>query len=63
MSIKTAGVLAGLLLLCASASSQSEADSIRLFEEKIAPLLSARCGKCHGTDAPKAKGGLRIDSR
>src|SRR4051812_32677543 len=63
MSIKTAGVLAGLLLLSASASSQGDAEGVRLFEEKVAPLLSARCGKCHGAEAPKAKGGLRLDSR
>jgi mono/diheme cytochrome c family protein len=63
MGIRSAGVLAGVLLLCASASPQSDADGVRLFEEKIAPLLAARCGKCHGPEAPKAKGGLRIDTR
>src|SRR6516162_3774710 len=63
MTVRVAGVLAGLLLISASASSRDDAEGERLFREKIAPLLSARCAKCHGAEAPKAKGGLRIDAR
>src|SRR2546430_481679 len=33
------------------------------FEKKIRPLLVDHCLKCHGSSAPKPKGGLRLDSR
>ena len=32
-----------------------------LFEQEIAPLLAARCGKCHGAD--KAEAGLDLRER
>src|SRR6187549_3564484 len=51
------------LLLGTSVSGQEDAVSAKLFEEKIGPILAARCFKCHGPEAPKAKGGLRLDSR
>ena len=35
---------------------------IRFFEDRVRPILKARCLKCHG-EGPKIKGGLRIDSR
>src|SRR5437868_8545239 len=63
MKVKAAGVLSVLLLICASASPQSEAEGVRLFEERVAPLLAARCYKCHSAEAPKPKAGLRVDSR
>ncbi len=33
----------------------------RFFEEKVRPLLAARCFECHGPD--KQESGLRVDSR
>ena len=63
MKVKTAGVLVGVLLLGLSASPQGDAEGARLFEEKVAPLLAARCYKCHSAEAPKPKGALRVDSR
>lgn len=39
---------------------QAQVDSAQLFEEKIRPLLAARCWGCHG-DAKVS--GLRLDSR
>src|ERR1041384_8647576 len=63
MKVKAAGVLVGVLLLGLSASPQGDAEGVRLFEEKVAPLLAARCYKCHSAEAPKPKGALRVDSR
>jgi mono/diheme cytochrome c family protein len=34
--------------------------AVEHFENKVRPLLAARCQKCHG--AAKAKGGLRLDT-
>ncbi len=51
-------------LLCAtSVVGQDDSASAKLYEEKIGPILAARCFKCHGPEAPKAKGGLRLDTR
>src|SRR5262245_41209005 len=53
-----------LLLLGAPAVvGQDDAAGAKLFEEKVGPILSARCFKCHGPEAPKPKAGLRLDSR
>ena len=40
-----------------------KADDVRFFEEKIQPLLEARCFKCHSHQGGKMKGGLTLDSR
>jgi mono/diheme cytochrome c family protein len=39
----------------------SEHDALALFENRIRPLLTARCIKCHG--AAKQESGLRLDSK
>ena len=58
-----------LLLLLATAtiaSAQAPAlpkDQIDFFEQKIRPLLSDNCYKCHSEGAEKIKGGLLLDSR
>jgi hypothetical protein len=51
------------ILFATSVAGQDESASARLYEEKIGPILAARCFKCHGPEAPKAKGGLRLDTR
>ena len=51
------------ILVATALAGQEESASTRLFEEKIGPILAARCFKCHGPEAPKPKGGLRLDSR
>ncbi len=33
----------------------SEQESSRLYREKIAPVLTAKCGKCHGSEENKAE--------
>jgi hypothetical protein len=56
--------LLGLMLLTGpAAAGQEDPSGGKLFEEKVGPILSARCYKCHSADAPKPKGGLRLDSR
>src|SRR5688572_6660462 len=51
------------LLAAPAVVGQDDAAGVKLFEEKVGPILSARCYKCHGPEAPKAKAGLRLDTR
>ena len=44
-----------------SAAGAESAEKVAFFEEKIRPLLMAKCIECHGEK--KQKGGLRLDSR
>ena len=45
------------------ASGPITAEQLRFFEAKIRPVLATRCAGCHSAEAPKLKGGLRVDSR
>src|SRR5262245_45497866 len=38
-------------------------ERLEFFERKIRPLLIQHCYKCHGPEAKRAKGDLRLDSR
>ena len=56
------------LILVTLASSSSRAAEpttaqIQFFENKIRPLLSQQCYKCHSLASEKVKGGLLLDSR
>jgi len=53
----------GFLALCLSgfAAPSKEGDRFDHFEERVLPLLKARCISCHGPE--KQKGELRLDSR
>ena len=42
---------------------QFSADQIDFFENRIRPLLVKHCLECHGGDAAKLRGGLRLTSR
>src|SRR3990170_251527 len=58
--------LLSLALLCfgfAGAQDAPDPKKVEFFESKVRTLLAARCFKCHGPEAPKPKGGLRLDSR
>ena len=61
-----AGLCAAALLAphvaAAAAAGPSKAD-LDFFENKIRPLLSNNCYKCHSRDADKVKGGLLLDTR
>jgi hypothetical protein len=52
-----------LLLLPCLARAQEESRGVEFFEQKIRPVLVARCYKCHSLAAEKVKGGLLADSR
>jgi hypothetical protein len=58
-------VIASLLLALPGARGEDRvaAEGIRLFEEKIEPVLKSECYRCHSADADKVKAGLRLDSR
>lgn len=49
-----------LMLVWCGVASGGDADG-RWFNERVWPLLEAKCVQCHG--AEKQKGGLRLDSR
>jgi hypothetical protein len=61
-------VVAGLVApaLIGAATPEPSADSrpdLRFFEERIRPVLSAKCYPCHSVEADKQKGGLLLDTR
>jgi mono/diheme cytochrome c family protein len=60
-----AGFLAALAALAARspAGDASSPQSVEFFEKRVRPVLVEHCGKCHGDDPRKIKGGLRLDSR
>ena len=57
--------LFSLLLLSLVAVRLHAADTVgvEFFEKRIRPLLIERCYECHGAEAKKIKGGLRLDTR
>src|SRR5262245_65548397 len=57
--------LVGLAAMSGAARAEDPTadEGVRLFEEKIAPVLKAECYRCHSEDAEKVRGGLRLDSR
>jgi hypothetical protein len=57
-----------LAVLAASAGARAQTppptkDQLDFFEQKIRPILSDNCYKCHSEGAEKIKGGLLLDSR
>ena len=46
----------------AQSSKPFSPQQVRFFEDRVRPILKARCLKCHG-EGPKVKGGFRLDSR
>ena len=65
--------LAAVILLCGTAIGRSAAPSesseqispqhAAFFEEKVRPLLVAKCYECHSADSKILQGGLLLDSR
>ena len=54
----------GWLLLVPSLVEAADptAEQIEFFEKGIRPLLVEKCYSCHSAEAPKAMGGLRLDT-
>lgn len=52
-----------LLILNCAAAAEPTATQLEFFENKIRPVLSQNCYKCHSVNAEKVKGGLLLDSR
>jgi mono/diheme cytochrome c family protein len=46
-----------------AAAPQLTATQTQFFENKIRPILSQNCYKCHSAEATKVKGGLLLDTR
>jgi hypothetical protein len=60
----TSGPLTALsLLLAAPAAPAADPAGVQFFEQKIRPVLVKECYGCHSAEAPKVRGGLRVDSR
>src|SRR5437667_9702730 len=55
--------LPGRAALAQTAAPAADRDGEKFFEEKIRPLLVARCYKCHSHEAKKVQGQLYLDSR
>ncbi len=51
------------LVLTALPLAAQTPEQLDFFESEIRPVLVERCAVCHGSDAPAAQGGLRVDSR
>jgi hypothetical protein len=63
-SLSSAVLAVAVLLIAAPLRAQdSGSDRLKLFEEKIRPVLAARCYVCHSTKAAKVQGGLLLDSQ
>lgn len=61
-----AGLAVSLVTIVAAparATDESVRESLHFFEQEVRPLLADRCFRCHGAEAPRAMGGLRINSR
>jgi len=55
--------LSFLILLLPFAACAAGNDGDAFFREKVRPILSEQCFKCHSHEANKVKGGLVLDSR
>ncbi len=63
--IKTSSKYAAITLLgvCGFAHVQGKAEDAVSYNFEVRPVLSAKCFACHGADAAKRKGKLRLDER
>lgn len=63
-AFRLVGALTVLIALApTSVAGESGVAASEFFEKKVRPVLVEHCGKCHGADPRKIKGGLRLDSR
>ena len=52
-----------LVAIPLSAAAAGDGQGAAFFRDKVRPILSERCFKCHSHEADKIKGGLILDSR
>lgn len=45
------------------AAPKFDAAAVKFFQEKVRPLLEARCFECHAGNSKRLEGGLRLDAR
>ena len=50
------------LALAAVLTSQAD-ETLDFFEKRVRPVLVEHCYRCHSAEAPRIRGGLRVDSR
>ncbi|HWE40209.1 MAG TPA: PSD1 and planctomycete cytochrome C domain-containing protein [Isosphaeraceae bacterium] len=53
----------GSLPIASGSDKPAEDEGVRLFREKVEPVLAAECYRCHSEKATKLRAGLRLDSR
>ncbi len=59
---KPAFILSGALALALPAfADEPTKEQLAFFEQKIQPILSEKCYKCHSLESGKSKGGLTVD--
>ena len=65
LSLLTCCLLANIKLFAAEADQPPQFDAAQktFFQEKVRPLLEARCFQCHAKTAKRLEGSLRLDAR
>jgi hypothetical protein len=63
MFVRFATLFALLAVPAATAASAEDDAALRLFRERIEPVLKEQCYACHSGQAKEVKSGLRLDSR
>ncbi len=57
------GFLTAAAVATPGRADEPAAEGVAFFEKRIRPLLVQHCYPCHSAQAPKLKGGLRLDTR
>ncbi len=60
---RTSGSIAFFVFVSLALCRAGADEGVAFFEKRIRPLFIEQCAKCHGAEAEKIKGGLRLDSR
>jgi len=64
--MRTSTIALSLTLLAAGGiakAAEPTKEQLDFFEQKVRPILSEKCYKCHSIEAGKSKGGLTLDTR
>jgi mono/diheme cytochrome c family protein len=63
IALDRAALLLALALCACSRAEQTEGRGVDIFTSEVLPVLEEHCYECHGPDAERVKGGLRITGR